>query len=258
MSIVNLFAANLAALALLMFALWVVSWLRRDVSIVDIFWGIGFVLVSWLSYGLTTGPQATRLALGAMVAIWGLRLAGYLTWRNWGEDEDSRYGAMRERHGEAFPIVSLFTVFLLQGALIWIISWPIQVAMLRFEQWDWLSVCGVAFWLVGLLFESIGDYQLARFKSKAENEGKVMDQGLWSYTRHPNYFGDFLVWWGLYMTTVESASWWWTILSPLLMSLLLVRVSGVRLLEESLNDRKEGYQEYVRRTSPFFPMPPKS
>jgi steroid 5-alpha reductase family enzyme len=194
----------------------------------------------------------------AMVSLWGVRLGGHLTWRNWGKEEDSRYASMREKHGSKFPIVSLFTVFGLQGLLIWLIGLPLQVGIARDQAWPAAVVVGLILWIVGFLFESVGDFQLARFKSNPANKGQVMNRGLWRYTRHPNYFGDFLVWWGFYLVAAQPSSWWYTIIGPLLMSFLLLRVSGVRLLESSLRSRVEGYEEYVRRTSAFFPMPPKS
>ena len=236
---------------------WGIATVRHDVSIVDIFWGTGFVLIAWTTQ-LTSG-QTSPIAwlLVAMVTTWGLRLAGYLVWRNWGKDEDYRYQSMRERHGRWFPLVSLFTVFGLQGLLMWIIALPIQVGISRADGWHLGVGIGVVLWAAGLFFEAIGDYQLARFKADAANRGKVMNRGLWRYTRHPNYFGDFLVWWGLYAAALESTAWWWTIVGPLLMSFLLLRVSGVRLLENSLKTRVQGYEEYVRTTSSFFPLPPK-
>ena len=248
---------NLAGIATAILLLWFVSLLRRDASIVDIFWGFGFVLVAWLSLWTSGRFESRGLLLVGMVSIWGLRLAGYLAWRNLRKPEDYRYAAMRERHGKRFAIVSLFTVFGLQGLLMWIISLPIQVGVSRAEAWHLAVPMGVILWAGGLFFESVGDYQLARFKADPANRGHVMNRGLWRYTRHPNYFGDFLVWWGFYLVAVEATSWWWTIIGPLLMSFLLIRVSGVRLLENSLRSRVAGYEEYVRDTSAFFPRPPK-
>ncbi len=249
--------ANLVAIALAMLALWVVSLVRRDASIVDMFWGLGFVVIAWLSLYQTGHSSARSLLLTLLVSLWGLRLSAYLAWRNHGKPEDYRYVAMREKHGKRFPIVSLVTVFGLQGLLMWIISLPIQVAIASADDWHTFVAIGIVCFLTGLMFEAVGDYQLARFKADPANSGAVMNQGLWRYTRHPNYFGDFLVWWGFYLVAFESTSWWWTIIGPLLMSFLLVRVSGVRLLESSLRSRVAGYEDYVRKTSAFFPFPPK-
>ena len=164
---------------------------------------------------------------------------------------------MREKHGHHFPLVSLLTVFALQGALIWIISLPVQVGIVRGQNWNAIAVAGVTLCIAGIFFESVGDYQLARFKANPSNKGLVMNQGLWRYTRHPNYFGDFLAWWGFFLLAAEPGSWWWTIAGPLLMSWLLIRVSGVPLLESSLHSRIKGYTAYVASTSAFFPRPPK-
>jgi steroid 5-alpha reductase family enzyme len=248
---------NLTAIIALLIALWCLSLLLRNASIVDIFWGCGFVVVAWISLGTSGHLLAQQLLLTIMVSVWGLRLAGYLAWRNIGKPEDYRYAAMRERHGKLFPVVSLFTVFGLQGVLMWIISLPIQVGISQAQGWHAIMAIGMLLWMAGLFFETVGDFQLARFKADPRNQGRVMNRGLWRYTRHPNYFGDFLVWWGFYLVGIESTSWWWTILGPLLMSFLLIRVSGVRLLESSLRSRVAGYEEYVRDTSAFFPLPPK-
>lgn len=247
---------NLAAIALMCVSVWIVSLVRRDASIVDIFWGIGFVLVAWLSFTTSPSNGAKAVVLAVIVTIWGGRLAGYLAWRNHGKGEDYRYVAMRDRHGSRFPLVSLVTVFGLQGLLMWIISLPVQVGIARAGPWNAVSTAGLVLWAIGWLFEAIGDYQLARFKSRVSNHGRVMREGLWRYTRHPNYFGDFLVWWGFYFVGMNADSWW-TIVGPLVMSFLLIRVSGVRLLETSLRDRVDGYDEYIRDTSSFFPFPPK-
>lgn len=257
MSLLQILSTNLAATAALFVALWFLSLLRRDASVVDLFWGIGFVFVGWLSWVQVRGVHPTAVLLLVMVSIWGLRLSAYLTWRNWAKAEDYRYQAMRARHQGRFPLVSLFTVFLLQAVLLWVISWPLQVGVVRPMEMRPLSYVGLLFWACGLFFETVGDFQLARFKRDASNKGRVMNRGLWRYTRHPNYFGDFLVWWGIYLVAAETGSWWWTIAGPVLMSVLLVRVSGVRLLESSLRDRLAGYDRYVATTSAFFPRPPK-
>jgi steroid 5-alpha reductase family enzyme len=256
MTLPALLLTNLLGIAVVVLILWLVSLLRRDASIVDIFWGFGFVLVAWVSMWASGRLELRGVLLVGMVSIWGLRLAAYLGWRNLRKPEDYRYAAMRERHGKRFPIVSLFTVFGLQGLLMWIISLPIQVGVSQAEGWHLAVPIGLILWMTGLFFEAVGDYQLARFKADPANRGHVMNRGLWRYTRHPNYFGDFLVWWGLYSVAAEPSSWWWTIVGPMLISFLLVRVSGVRLLENSLRSRVVGYEEYVRQTSSFFPMLP--
>lgn len=254
----NLFPTTAAVIAVALFLLWLLSLRLRDASIVDIFWGFGFVLIAWTSYGLTAGAPARRALLTGMVTIWGLRLALYLAWRNIGKGEDYRYQAMRRRHGDRFPLISLLTVFGLQGVLMWIISLPLQLAQVPAEPAALtpLDAIGAALWLIGLAFESIGDWQLARFKADPANKGRVMDRGLWAWTRHPNYFGDAVAWWGFFAIAAAAGAWW-TVLSPVLMTLLLMKVSGVALLEKTLVKTKPEYQDYVRRTSAFFPRFPK-
>jgi steroid 5-alpha reductase family enzyme len=258
MPVVEILATNVLVIGAMMLLIWLISVYLEDVSIVVIFWGVGFVLIAWmtLTFGGMASPRSYLLA--AMVSVWGIRLSSYLAWRNWGKPEDYRYAAMRERHGRRFPLVSLLTVFALQGTIMWIVSLPIQVYFAKATPVCLPVWIGISLFSFGLFFETVGDYQLTRFKAMPANRGHVMSQGLWRYTRHPNYFGDFLVWWGLYLAAADSESWWWTVTGPLLMSWLLVRISGVRLLETSLRVRVAGYEAYVANTSPFFPLPPKN
>ena len=246
------------AIAIVMIATWLVSLALHNASIVDITWGLGFVVVAWVVR--LQGDTATdrQWLLVAMATIWGLRLAGYLFWRNHGEPEDYRYRAMRKRYGDRFPIVSLATVFALQGVLMWIVSLPVQLGQVPDSpDLGLIAVLGVVLWLVGLVFESAGDLQLARFKSDPANQGAVMDRGLWRYTRHPNYFGDACVWWGIAIVAAESGLGAWGLIGALVMNILLLRVSGVALLERSLRKRKPAYEAYAERTSAFVPRPPK-
>ena len=193
-----------------------------------------------------------------MTSVWGVRLAGYLAWRNHGKGEDFRYRAMRKHWGARFPLVSLVTVFVLQGVLMWVVSLGVQLSQTATEpSVGALAAVGVAVWAVGLFFEAVGDAQLARFKADPANKGAVMDRGLWRYTRHPNYFGDFCVWWGFGLISLAAPWGWLALLGPVLMSVLLLRVSGVAMLEKTIGSRRPGYAEYVRRTSAFFPRPPK-
>ncbi|MEM6991366.1 MAG: DUF1295 domain-containing protein [Myxococcota bacterium] len=251
--------AALAAVAAAFTALWALSTRLRDVSIVDIVWGPAFALIAATSMFFAPGDAARpQWALLAMVCIWAARLGVYLAWRNHGKPEDARYGAMRARRGASFWWYSLLQVFLLQAGLAWLVSFPLQAALTTStEGWHALHGLGVTLWAIGLSFEAVGDWQLSRFIADPENAGKVMDRGLWRYTRHPNYFGDFTVWWGYYAFALGCGAPWWTIVGPLLMSTLLLRVSGVTLLESSLRKRRPGYEAYVARTSSFFPWPPK-
>jgi steroid 5-alpha reductase family enzyme len=245
-------------IAALMLVTWVVSVALKNASIVDIVWGLGFVLVAWAVFAATDGNGARRVLLVGMTTVWGLRLAGYLAVRNHGKGEDYRYRAMRKRHGERFALVSLVTVFALQGVLMWTVSLPVQLGQVD-ESPDpgVLAWIGVAVWAVGLFFEAVGDWQLARFKRDPANAGIVMDRGLWRYTRHPNYFGDACVWWGIALVAAETGIGAIGLIGAVVMTVLLRRVSGVTLLERSLVKRRAGYDEYVARTSPFLPRPPR-
>ena len=253
-------ALSIAALAIaaLMVLTWLVSLAMKNASIVDIVWGLGFVVVAWAVRFRVDGLTSRQDLLVALTTIWGLRLAVYLGWRNHGKGEDYRYRAMRKRWGSRFGLVSLGTVFVFQGLMMWIVSLPVQLGQTRpTPGLGVLAWIGVAVWLVGITFEAVGDVQLARFKADPANSGRVMDRGLWRYTRHPNYFGDACVWWGLALIAAEVPVGRWGLLGALLMTVLLRRVSGVTLLEKSLVKRREGYVEYVARTSPFLPRPPR-
>lgn len=239
-----------------MFLLWLLSLRLRNASIVDIWWGPGFAALACLAYALA---ERGHLLVTVLTSVWGLRLGAYLFWRNAGHGEDPRYQAMRRHHGERFPWVSLGTVFALQGVLQWFVALPVLVAQARGAPGELgeLARVGTLFFCVGFAFETVGDWQLARFKADPANRGAVMDRGLWRYTRHPNYFGDFCVWWGLFFVCLESSGAVYTLASPLLMSFLLLRVSGVPMLERSIAKRRPGYAEYQRRTNAFFPSPPR-
>ena len=236
---------------------WLWSVFRKDVSLVDSLWSLMFVLLAGV-YAHHAGPLTPRGALVlALTVIWAVRLSAYISWRNWGEPEDRRYQAIRRRNQPHFAIKSLVMVFGLQALLAWVISLPLLGSISSLAPWGPWDAGGLLLWMVGMVFEAGGDWQLARFKSVARHHDQVMDQGLWRYTRHPNYFGDFCVWWGFYLMAL-SAGAWWSAAGPLLMSLLLMRVSGVTLLEKSIGKRRPAYDEYVRRTNAFFPGPRKS
>lgn len=237
--------------------LWVVSLVVRNSSIVDPFWGPSFAIVAWVSYAAADDPGARGLLVAVLVTVWAARLGIHLTVRNLGHGEDFRYQAFRRRWGSRYWIVSLGTVFVLQAALMWVVSLPVQVAMVDGGDPGVLAWAGTVVWAVGLFFETVGDLQLRRFKADPSNAGRVMDRGLWRYTRHPNYFGDFTVWWGHFAVSVAAWGSAWTIVGPILMSTLLLRISGVTLLEKSLKRRRPDYEAYVARTSAFFPRRPR-
>lgn len=258
MSFAGLALVAAAAVIALMLATWALSLVRRDASLVDSVWGAGFALIAALGLALGAGAPARRGLVAAMVVIWGLRLSLHIHRRNRGRGEDYRYRAMRERHGERFGRVSLWTVFLLQGGLMLIVAAPILAASTAPEpaRLGPLDFAGLGVWLAGFLFEAIGDAQLARFKADPAHRGRVMDRGLWRYTRHPNYFGDALLWWGIFLPAAATPGGFATAIGPALMTFLLVRVSGVALLEKGLAQSKPGWREYVEQTSAFVPWLP--
>ena len=238
---------------------WVLSLILRDSSIVDIFWGLGFVVIAWTGAASAAGGMTARGKLLLLaVTIWGLRLSLHLLRRNWGRGEDYRYRAWRDEAGADWWWRSFFKVFLLQGAVMWLVAAPIVAVMSRPAEarMGWLDALAVAVWATGLAFESLGDWQLSRFKADPANRGRLMTTGLWRYTRHPNYFGDSMAWWGHYLLAAAAGAWW-TIFSPVLMTFLLVRVSGVKMLETTLRETKPGYREYMESTSAFLPRPPR-
>jgi steroid 5-alpha reductase family enzyme len=244
------------AILLLAVATWLVSVVKRDVSIVDSVWSL-LILLAGIVYAATLPVRGVRTAwVLALVALWALRLAGYISWRNRGEPEDHRYQAIRARNQPDFAVKSLYLVFGLQGVLAAIVSLPLLAALASSRQPNWLDALGAAVVVFGLAFETLGDGQLARFKANAGSQGRVLDTGLWRYTRHPNYFGEFCVWWGFYLIAL-AAGGWWSVIAPLLMSLLLLKVSGVALLEKDIGTRRPEYRSYVGRTNAFFPGRPR-
>jgi steroid 5-alpha reductase family enzyme len=245
-----------AAIAAVAVAAWLISVVRRDVSIVDSLWSLLFLLalLVYLAASGTTGPRSWMITV--MVAAWALRLSMYITVRNHGEPEDRRYQAIRRNNEPHFWFKSLYIVFLLQGFLAWVICLPALAAVSGQTPPGPLDFAGLALWLVGMYFEVVGDWQLARFRRGKREAGAVLDTGLWRYTRHPNYFGEALLWWGVYLIAL-SAGAWWTIFAPLLMTFLLLRVSGVALLEKDIADRRPAYRDYIRRTNAFFPGRPR-
>lgn len=244
------------AILALMVGTWAVSVIVRNASIVDVIWGPAFVLLAAIALALGDGTAGRRWLVLALVAIWGLRLGAHIARRNIGKGEDRRYRAFRERWGARFWWVSLFTVFLLQAAIVLVVALPILGAGAGRAPLGLLDALGVLVWVVGFAFEAIGDAQLARFRRDPANRGRVLDRGLWRYTRHPNYFGDATLWWGLGLIGAAGAGPW-VLVGPALMTFLLVRVSGVALLERDIAERRPEYAAYVRRTSSFLPRPPR-
>jgi steroid 5-alpha reductase family enzyme len=243
----------------LLTALWLLSVPLRNASIVDIFWGFGFVLIDGMWFLQEGGHPARKLLVLVLVTVWGLRLMGYLAWRNIGHGEDFRYQEFRRAYGPTrYWWISFFQVFLLQGVLLGLVAMPLYAAQTQGLERPLgiLDYVGVAVWLVGFVFEAGGDWQLARFKANPANKGKVMDSGFWRYTRHPNYFGDSAVWWGYGLLCIAAGNYW-LVIGSLLMTALIIRVSGVMLLEKTLATTKPQYADYIRKTSTFFPWFPK-
>jgi steroid 5-alpha reductase family enzyme len=249
-------AVAAAVVVVLMFATWLVGRAIGRFNVADVAWGLGFVAVAWSTFvvGAGHGDDVRRLVVALLVTVWGGRLALHIAWRSRGRGEDPRYAAMLEGHDDAAR--RALGIFLTQAAAIWFVSLPVQVAMFESSGPGVLFVVGTTVWAVGFLFESVGDLQLARFRADPSSEGQVMDRGLWHYTRHPNYFGDACVWWGLWLIAAQQWQGAVTVLSPVLMTWTLTRKTGKPLLEHDIAERRPGYARYVERTSGFLPLPP--
>ncbi len=261
MTFTGTYLIALAGIISMMAFLWLASIKLRNVSIVDLFWGLGFAGAG-IYYFLVAddgfGPRKIMTLL--LVCVWGIRLSVYLTWRNYGKGEDIRYQNFRKNYGEHhYWWISFFQTFLLQGVLMWIISAPLLGASFSPEHtsFNFLDFAGLFLCVFGIVFETAGDLQLTLFKQNPENKGKVMRSGLWKYTRHPNYFGDSLVWWGFGLISA-AAGVYWPLISSAIMTFLLLKVSGVAMLDKTMVSRKPAYQDYIETTSGFFPWFPKT
>lgn len=240
-------------------ATFVVALRQRRHAVVDVTWGLGFAVIALTSFVASagTGDALRRWLLVVLTVAWGVRLGVHIGRRSRGKGEDPRYAEMFARSGGNSNVVALRKVYLLQGVLMLFISLPVQVGMFAPGPVGWLTGVGVAVWAVGLFFESVGDAQLETFRSDPANKRRVLDTGLWRYTRHPNYFGDACVWWGIFLVAAQAWPGALTVLSPLVMTYLLANGSGKPLLEKDMSSRRPGYDDYVRRTSGFIPLPPK-
>lgn len=236
---------------------WAASLPLRDASLADRVWAT-FIAAPALLYVVLLGADTRLAVMLALLVAWGLRLTVYVTRRNWGHGEDRRYQAIRARNQPHFGLKSLWLVFGLQAVLGWVVGWPVLAAATGAPWSGWDSL-GAALALAGLLTEAVADAQLARFKRDPANKGRVMDRGLWRYSRHPNYFGEACVWWGLALMGLSAGGWQaaWCLVSPLMMTVLLLRVSGVALLEQDIGERRPAYRDYIARTSAFIPWPPR-
>lgn len=256
----TLYINNLLAVIAFMFSGWLFSLYKKNVTIVDSLWGMGFVLIGWLSFYQADGVGGRQLLLAGLATIWGVRLSLYLTWRNHGKGEDPRYAKWRQASGRQFSLISLFKVFLLQAVVLWVIALPLQAGQTfrHPAHLGFFDFAGTLVWLAGFIFETVGDAQLARFKSNPENKGKVMDRGLWRYTRHPNYFGECLIWWGVFIIVLADPGKWWTMVSPVMITLVLLKMTGIPLTEKVILEKRPGYGDYIRNTPAFFPWVPKN
>lgn len=247
--------AGLAAITATMVVLWFFSVFLRNVSIVDIFWGPVIGLAGCVYWLPLPDPSVRAQLMLVLVVAWALRLGLYLFFRNKGKREDRRYAAMRERNDPAFWLKSLYLVFLLQAFLAWVVSLPVYGAMQGDAPLGVLDYLGLVLFLFGLIWESLADWQLAHFLKNKTNKDSVLDTGVWRYSRHPNYFGEFCLWWGLWLLALAAGAAW-TVVGPLLLSFFLLKVSGVTMLEKDIGERRPAYRDYMRKTSAFFPRPP--
>jgi steroid 5-alpha reductase family enzyme len=254
----NLFLVNFLAAAGLMGMGWIYSLIKKNVTIADSLWGLGFVLIAWLTFFRADGFLARKANLTALVTLWGLRLFLHMFTRNRGKPEDPRYGQWRKNHGESFWIISLFKVFLVQALFQWLISMGVQYGQIS-DTPAHLTVfdfAGLITWSVGFIIESLADRQLKTFLADPANKGKIMNRKLWKYSRHPNYFGESLMWWGIFIIVLATPWGLWTIISPLLITYTLLKLTGVSLMEETQFSGNLEYQQYIRQTSSFIPWFP--
>ncbi|WP_236594221.1 DUF1295 domain-containing protein [Saccharothrix sp. 6-C] len=252
-------AVSAGVVALLLVVTFTASVLRDRHDTLDIAWGLGFALVAGTTFVLSDGEgaTATRLLVTTLTVVWGVRLAVHIALRGRGEPEDHRYAEMRSRAKGNPHLHVLVRAYLAQGVVMWVVSLPVQVAQHGPPAHPGLIAAGIALWAVGVLFEAVGDGQLRRFRADPANRGRVLDRGLWRYTRHPNYFGDACVWWGLFL--LACSSWYGVaaVVSPVAMTFLLAKGTGKPMLEAHLRGRRPGYADYVERTSGFLPLPPR-
>lgn len=256
----TLFLQAALIILVLVTLLWVWSVFIKNASIVDIFWGFGFVVVNTFYVFMSGELNARKILVLVLVSIWGFRLSIYLAIRNIGKGEDFRYQEFRKNYGaKHYWWFSFFQTFLLQGVLIMIVSLPLLGINSSANSGNLkaLDYIGIAVWLIGFTFEAGGDFQLARFKKDIANKGKVLNTGFWKYTRHPNYFGDSAVWWAYAIFSIAAGSYW-QIIGSIVMTLLIIKISGVALLEKTLNHTKPQYREYIQKTNSFFPWFPKN
>ena len=251
-----IFLDGLLVISILAFAAWLLSLRLKDVSIVDSAWSLMFLAAAVVYLFQSGSYEIKNIILISLVSIWAVRLSAHLTWRNWGEPEDRRYQVIRAKYSPNFEFKSLFIIFIFQAILAWVVTLPLLGAFTKPLNSSPITILlfstGIIVWLVGMFFETVSDWQLAKFKNNPANHGKVMDKGLWKYSRHPNYFGECVIWWGFYLLALSVGAWW-SILAPLIMTWLLLKFSGVVMLEETITERRPAYNNYIKNTNSFFP-----
>lgn len=249
---------NLIAVLFVYMSLWfLVSFLKKRNDVADVAWGLGFVLMTWTSYFLSGDSGVRGILVGILVSVWGLRLAWHIHARNKGKAEDYRYLAWRKEWGKWFYLRSYFQVYLLQGLFLFLIVLPVLlINKSTGTALGLLDIVGVVVWLLGFYFEAVGDAQLARFIKDPANKGKLMQSGLWAYTRHPNYFGEVTQWWGIWIIALSVSGGWLAIIGPITITFLILKVSGIPMLERKMEENPD-FAEYKRKTSVFIPLPRK-
>ena len=252
----SIYFDSLLIMLLLGFATWLISLVKNNVSIVDSLWSVLFLAAGIYVFVNSPARSSAGMLLMILLALWALRLSVFLTVRNWGEPEDRRYRVIRENNSPHFAFKSLFIVFTLQVLIAWVIFMGLLPGLYRPSELGLQHIIGILLWLIGFTFESTADWQLHTFR-KNSAPGDVMQTGLWRYSRHPNYFGEFLIWWAFFLMTV-SATTWWVIIAPLIMTVLLLKISGVGMMEAGITSRRPAYRHYIARTSVFFPWMPRS
>jgi steroid 5-alpha reductase family enzyme len=259
--ILLLLALNLALIVVVMLALWALALRLKDVSFIDGVWGLGMVLLAGATFLQTDGDPLRKGLLTGLCAVWGIRLGVHLLKRWRAHGPDRRYQALlksRANKGQGFAPASLMFVFLPQAVLLWLTCLPVQLGQVAATPAvGWIGWTGAALALFGIVFETVGDAQLSAFKRDPDSKGKVLDTGLWRYTRHPNYFGDACVWWGLWLVAAETTPGLFAILGPIFLTFTLTKWSGAPTTEGGMHKSRPGYADYVKRTSGFFPLPPK-
>ncbi len=246
----------LGLVLLVYMSLWfVISLIKKRNDVADVAWGLGFVLLAWVSFFISEVHDVRGILVSLLVSIWGIRLAWHIQARHKGKPEDYRYQKWRNEWGRWFVMRSYLQVYLLQGALLFLIVLPVLFINKSTDSViSIFDILGIALWLIGFTFESVGDAQLARFLGNPLNKGKLMRSGLWAYTRHPNYFGEVTQWWGIWLVAVSLPNGWITIVGPITITLLILKVSGIPLLEKKMEEHPD-FAEYKRKTSIFIPLP---